>query len=240
MLMPTLRTVSVFLIACGTASSGQVQETIDRGTFVARRGTDTLAVERFSRTADTLRGSLRVYGEPRRLDYVAILGPNNTVRSLLVAVFEVGGGAPEALLQRARAAVLGDTVVVQRSTGVTRIATAPNAVPMFAFGFALMEVFTRRARANGGSVNVPFVPISGRGMSLDVPVRAIGTDSLVVTIQGAATRFRIDAIGRILGGTDGENTLIVRLGPESAAGVINSLKDTTVTPTTVNRRKHNS
>jgi hypothetical protein len=97
---------------------------------------------------------------------------------------------------------------------------------MFNNALALSELFLRRARAAGGTATVPYFAING-GTTLDVGIRPQGADTLVMTIAQQEQRFRVDATGRILGGVfPAQNMVFGRLGPEAAAGLNVTLRDT--------------
>jgi len=217
--------------AFATAAAVLTQQVQDRGAFGIRRGTDTLVVDRFNRTADTLLGSVRVKGQPR-IDYLVLLGPNESVRSLTIGVFAAGSAANAQPLQRVRVAIVGDTAVVETAAGVQRVPTRAGAVPSFNNALAISELFTRRARRSGGVADIPYFSISG-GVTLEVQVRPISADSMSVTIAQQLERLRIDPSGRILGGVIvGANFEFFRLGPEAANGLTVSLRDSAVAPKT--------
>jgi len=202
------------------------QEAPDRGALVIHRGADTVVTDQFVRSADTLKGAVQVKGQPR-IEYLVLLGPDETVRSLTIGVIPAGAATPA---QRIRMTVKGDSVIVDLSSGVQRIASKSGAIPMFNNALALSELFTRRARAAGGVANVPYFAING-GATLDVAVRPISADSMSVTIAQQVQRFRVDARGRILGGViAGSNLEFGRLGPEAAAGLVVSLRDSAIAP----------
>ena len=202
------------------------QEAPDRGALVIHRGADTVVTDQFVRSADTLKGAVQVKGQPR-IEYLVLLGPDETVRSLTIGVIPAGAATPA---QRIRMTVKGDSVIVDLSSGVQRIASKSGAIPMFNNALALSELFTRRARAAGGVANVPYFAING-GATLDVAVRPISADSMSVTIAQQVQRFRVDARGRILSGViAGSNLEFSRLGPEAAAGLVVSLRDSAIAP----------
>ena len=61
----------------GPAQSAAGQGVADRGAFVALIGNDTIVVDRFVRTVDTLRGSVSLKGQPR-VEYVVALEAGET------------------------------------------------------------------------------------------------------------------------------------------------------------------
>ena len=78
--------------------------------------------------------------------------------------------------------------------------------------------------------DLPFFSLTG-GVTLDVLVRPVGTDSMTVAIAQQVSRFRVDGQGRILGGVIvGPGLEYFRLGPEAANGLVISIRDSAVAP----------
>ncbi len=212
-----------------TTTPGFAQATADRGALIIRRGSDTLVVDRFIRSADTLKGSVQVKGQPR-LDYLVVLGPGESVRSLILGVYAAGAARDAKPLQRVRVAMQGDTAVVETAAGTQRVPSKTGAVPSFNNALAISELFTRRARISGGVADLPYFALNG-GVTIDVQVRPISADSMMVTIAQQTERLNVDPGGRILGGVIvGPNLEFGRLGPEAAAGLTISLADTSIAP----------
>lgn len=221
-----MRTSLIFAAVAALAPHLRAQEAADRGALIIRRGDDTVVTDRFIRTADTLKGSVQIKGQPR-IDYLALLGPDETVRSLTLGIVPAGSAAPPS---QVRIMMKGDSAIAETSTGVHRIGTQGGAIPMFNNALALTEVFTRRARLTGGVANIPYFAVNG-GATLDVAVRPISADSVSVTIARQVQRFKIDARGRILGGViPGSGLEFARLGPEAAAGLVVALRDSVIAP----------
>lgn len=217
------------LAAATVVATAFAQQAADRGALIIRRGADTLVVDRFVRAADTLRGSVQVRGQPR-IDYLALLGPGETVRSLLMGVFAAGGAPDAPPLQRVRVVMQGDTAIVETAAGTQRVPTRAGAVPSFNNALAISELFTRRARATGGVADIPYFSLSG-GMTLDVRVRPVSAESVTVAIAQQVERLKVDPMGRILGGIIvGAGFEFARLGPDAADGLVSTLRDTTVAP----------
>src|SRR5204863_42251 len=65
----------------------------DSGAFVARLGTDTLSLERYTRTGSQLRGEY-VIRTPRTVHriYTADLNPDGTIRRAELVTHNIGGG----------------------------------------------------------------------------------------------------------------------------------------------------
>ncbi|MGH7617023.1 MAG: alpha/beta hydrolase family protein [Gemmatimonadaceae bacterium] len=218
--------VVLFLALLCAAKTAGAQEAADRGAIFIHRGADTVVTDRFIRSGDTLKGSVQVKGQPR-IDYLALLGPNETVRSLTLGTFPAGASVPTT---QVHVTMKGDSVIAETPTGVFRIKTETSAIPMFNNALALTELFTRRAKASGGVANIPYFATNG-GATIDVAVRASSADSMLVTIARQVEHFKVDARGRILGGTIAGSPLEYgRLGPEAAANLVVALRDSSVAP----------
>jgi hypothetical protein len=101
-----------------------------------------------------------------------------------------------------------------------------GAVPSFNNALAPSELFTRRARATGGIADIPYFALGG-GITLDVRVRPVSSDSVTVAIAQQVERLKVDPMGRIRGGIIvGAGFEFARLGPEAADGLITTLRYT--------------
>jgi dienelactone hydrolase len=175
------------------------QAAAERGAFIMMVGADTIAVERFTLGGDSLSGSLTVVGQPR-FEYVAALGSDGVVRQLAITVFAPNAPVDAAPVQRATVTMRGDSAVVETAINRRGFATPPDALPLLNNSFALTQLFTARARAHGDSIDTPGWALSG-GQVFPVMIRPNGPDSLVLTVANTPHHLRVDAEGRILGGT---------------------------------------
>ena len=209
----------MLLIAGVFASPLVAQEASDRGALMLRLGNDTVVTDRFFRRHDTLQGIVLIKGQAR-FEYVAALGPNDAVLSLSVKAYATGGAPGDAPLQRIFIVMQGDSAFAETAAGMQRLGTRSGAIPMFNNALALTELFTRRARAAGGSAEIPYLVMNG-GSTLTLSVKPVGADSVVVTIAGQEQRLKIDARGRIVGGKiSGTGLEFLRAGPAAADGLM--------------------
>jgi hypothetical protein len=196
------------LLAVGltvVSSRAQAQGTSERGVLYLRTsGKDTVVIDRYIRSRDTLQGIVTLKGQALnqqlRLEYVALLGPGETVRSINVNVFAAGGGKADGPVSHIHADMQGDSAITDAGAGVKRFGGAAGAIPMFNNALALTELFTRRAATLGGNASVPYFALNA-GATLPFIVKRIDGDSVTATISGQVERFKVDASGRILGGT---------------------------------------
>ena len=213
-----LGTIVLALTFLGAVALG-AQGPADRGAFIVRRGAaDTLAIERFSRGADSLEGSLSVQNAPR-VDYVAVLGAGNAVRVLSLSMFRSGATPDEAPSQRVNITMRGDSAIADVQGMTQRLGTKTGAIPAINLSFAIFEIFTRRARAAGGTSVEQYFAVSG-GVTLPVSMSPAGPDSVIATINGQVHRCRVDTVGRILGcAIPAQQLEIFRVDAAAAAGL---------------------
>src|SRR3989440_3281778 len=138
----------------------------DSGAFVVRLGTDTVALEQYTRTATQLRGEY-VVRTPRSLHriYTADLNPDGTVRRWELVTHNIGGG-PGPMETKASVEFSGDAAVMVAPRGdstVTSKLTVPRGTFPFLLAYGLMEHMGRWARATGkDSVRFIVLPAAKR------------------------------------------------------------------------------
>lgn len=179
--------------------------------IVTRLGTDTVALERYTRTNNRLEGDFVLrYPRVRTIHYVADLAPNGTIRSLTSTVRRASAepGAPPV---EQVVTSFGDTLAViettrngQRDTTasgrrVYRGGAAPS-LGVIPASYGIYEQLLRSAKP--GPDSVAFVLIGPRpGPSPSVIVRRRGGDSVSFTstfFPGWTEVARVDSRGRIL------------------------------------------
>jgi hypothetical protein len=205
---------SLFLILAAP-SALLAQLPADSGAFIIRRGGDTVATERFTRTDIRLEGTLSLrnpQGTSER--YSAVLAPDATVPLIEVTVREGAdtGTTRARIVQRARVIFKADSAAVDEvgSAGlVTRVlGTEEGAVPYLNLSFALLEQAVRRARLANGGVRVAFFNLGG-GQTLIARLSPMATDSLQLDIGDTRFLLRVDRAGRLLGAAIPLQNLIV-------------------------------
>jgi hypothetical protein len=209
------------LIAIGLMALSQDGSAQESGGFTITRGTDTVAVEQFSREEVELTGTLiRRSGKTvvDRVRYQATLVDDQS--AVLIELSDWRGDDPESgpARQTARVIFKDDSVAVDdhtRGAGlVTRVLpTTPTAIGYLNLSTAFLEQATRRAaRSPRDSLAVPFFNLGG-GQTVTGTVRRLGPDSSVVHIGSVDYHVRVDPEGRILGGAvPAQSLLISRTG----------------------------
>jgi hypothetical protein len=203
---PNLRALAAATLVLGFPRGAAAQATADSGAFVIRHGSDTVATERFSRTANHLEGTL-AFRNPNRTSegYSAVVAPDATLPLIELTIREGvdSGGTKARIVQRARVIFKEDSAAVDEmgNAGIqTRIfGTEVGAVPYLNLSFALLEQAVRRARAANDGSQVAFFNLGG-GQTLIARLSPLGVDSLRLDIGDIRIHLRMDTKGRLLGG----------------------------------------
>lgn len=189
------------------------------GSYLVRLGNDTLAVEKFTRTATRLEGEMATHvpraglrryayeydagGAPRRAELTMLRPDNPTAPPMQTTV--VTFTAESAFVETHR-----DTAVIRRRVGL------PHANGVLAMGpYAAWEVLASRVlRSAGDSITYD---VYGVGSTSTVPISAwrIGRDSVGFRTPWDVYHARVERDGRILGSVPQGGTTqfaITRLG----------------------------
>src|SRR5687768_15378349 len=184
----------------------------DAGGFVAVLGSDTVSVERFTRTATTLEGDIVVRAPSTRvIHYSATLGPDGTIQSYESAL-RPGSALQGPPTQQASVVLFGDSARITTSGGpnnapptTTTIAARRGAVPTSVVVYSLLEQGALQHRRGGqDSSQVDVIVVGGRQV---IPVSYVdrGTDSLLVYFRAVPIHVSVDRNGRFTG-LDGSRT----------------------------------
>lgn len=208
-------------------------QTTSSGAFVVTLGRDTLAVERFERSADTLRGELVAFSPTTRIiRYTLQLTRAGTVVSgeyQVVPGEQKPGTAPLMVAQfMRRDTVLTSILKRPQRTDTLSVVVPPGTVPMMSPSVAAYEQMVIQAYRQGGdSVAVATYAIGSRASVPNHVVRRTA-DSVGVEYFGADHYIAADAEGRLLGlnGARTTNKMMVArvdspvdIGALAAAGV---------------------
>jgi hypothetical protein len=196
--------ILAFTLAVPTALAAQTWA--DSGSFVVRRAGDTVAIERFARTATRLEGTLALRNPKRTSQrYSAVIAPDATLPLIEVTVREGAdsGNVKARIVQRARVIFKEDSVAVDELSreGITThlFASEEGAVPYLNLSFALLEQAVRRARADPGASRLAFFNLGG-GQTVNARISPLGEDSVKLDIGNVRFHLRVDREGRVLGG----------------------------------------
>ncbi|HET6681421.1 MAG TPA: DUF2911 domain-containing protein [Gemmatimonadaceae bacterium] len=173
----------------------------ERAGFLVRIGTDTFAVERFTRSDERLTGEL-VLRSPRTrvVRYDATLAPDGSVTRAEITT----GPAPGASGRTVRSVMRfdGDGVSIDTragdSTSSRRVDLDRPAMPFINGGYAFYEAAIIRARQAGkNEADVVFV-VPGSGNRVSSRIVMHGRDSVLVDYFGDPIRIRVDGAGHVL------------------------------------------
>jgi hypothetical protein len=196
----SLATVSCAPRATQTAA-GSAIDAPETGAFIVRLGDDTVAVERFTRTADRVEGDIVLRSPARIGHYVITLGPDGRPTRAEYTVRRPDGSlVPNA--PRAASLTFGsDTVVsvVMLDTAITRRLAARSAFPAAGLSSAMVELALRNVVASGrDSADLVMVGFGAQSPST-FPVRVFRPDSARITWFGGSPQYvRLDRGGRIV------------------------------------------
>jgi uncharacterized protein len=173
------------LLCAGLHVSPVAAQATQQGAFIILAGTDTFAVENFSRSATRLDGEITGRGTGR-LVYSAALGVGGVIQELRLRAWLPGAAPDDAPLQDARLTLDVDSVRLEVASAAgsrtERLATAAGAVLYVNPSFAMMEQVVMRARAIGGTrVDVPLFVAQG-GQTLRATVTWTRPDSVVIVL----------------------------------------------------------
>jgi hypothetical protein len=174
----------------------------ETGAFIVRLGADTVAVERFTRTADRLEGDMIIRTPNTRIGhYVVMLGPGGQPTRAEYTLRRPDGSPVPNALRSATLIFSPDTVisVVMRDTAVTRRIAARNAFPTLITSFAMVELGLRNLVASGrDSADISMIGFGTPSASV-FPTRILRPDSARITWFGGSPQYvRMDRAGRIL------------------------------------------
>lgn len=201
------------VVACSTASTAiPAPAPVATTTLVTRLGTDTVALEQYTRTAAHIEGTLVTHLPATRISrYSVEFGPNGAPTRANLSVRD-GNGAPLAGGLQSLSVRYGRdsaTFVGHRSASDTSQAFALRGpvLPSLPYSYGLYEVALARlsiiARDSIEFANVPLA--FGTRQATPQAVRVVGRDSVRITVNGRPLYVRHDGHGRIVA-ADGRQT----------------------------------
>lgn len=175
---------------------------VDSGAFVVTLGADTIALERYTKSADRLQGEL-VLRSPRTrvIRYDADLSPSGEFRDLRLTTGMLRPDGSLEQQQTATVSVQGDSAMSEvpgRDGRRTIRMRAPGViVPFLNNSFAWSEYAIGRLRARGAdSLHVSLVPIGGQQPMSSWVARGRG-DTVRIAFFGSPIAMRVDEAGRV-------------------------------------------
>lgn len=201
--------VAVLLMACPLMACAR-PDSPEQGGFITRLGNDTIGVERFTRTRDSIVGEF-LFRSPQtsRQRYVVRTTPAGAVTMYSIQLYESAKpGAKKTF--RYDADFRGDSVHIMRFGGgpSRRMHTMPNlpgSVPVYEPAFAEYESPIQRALAAHGQP----VPVAAFYLDLTFggTARQTAPDTVLISTSVGTIRAHIDSAGRLLDATSPGATL---------------------------------
>lgn len=191
---------TIALTLAAAPHAGCRSEPAVEGAFVVRLGTDTVAVESYTRSGDRHEATAVIRTPRTRVrQSVVAFTANGGIERYESTVRDAGTPAESPPAQRIVMAFGRDAATVETTrdgeTETSTMPATPEMIPSSFDHFSLEELVIRQARSSGrDTVYRPGEPPS------PVVVREIGPDSVALETEGLGTwRARVDAAGRIVG-----------------------------------------
>jgi hypothetical protein len=199
----SLRHLACLALVSTPAAVVHAQGGNDDEGFVVCLGDDTLAVERYSRSATTLESEivLRVPAA-RRVTYTAALDSIGDVKSLELVVTSLVENSQSPRVSRGLLRFRGDTADVQLTLGdgtrVLKVPARPGSMPLAAFSHALVEqAILRASRLGLDSVAFDWVGV-GAPVAYPAYVSRREDGAIVIGFFDAPAVATVDSAGRML------------------------------------------
>jgi hypothetical protein len=213
-------TVRLMLALTVVPPSAAAQE---QAGFIVRMGSDTLAVERFTRSTTELQGEVvSLVPMARAVRYQAALNPDGTVSRFNIAGEPAATGSG-GLRTSAEVRFAGDSAhtVASRGDSTARFSLAPGAgtLPFVPFTYSLYEQLARRLRQSGRDSIAVTTLTPGQQQSFGFSLVRRGSNAIDIDFLpipgfypgGQPAHMRVDAAGRLLSldGTDSPLKVVV-------------------------------
>jgi hypothetical protein len=194
------RSFGLFFLLVAAGAVGELYAQEETAYFVLRIGTDTVAVERYERTATSIRGR-QVLRTPRITirDYTATLDSEGNAGRVDLVFSRPGDASP---ISTSSIDFDGELAIVTVHQGdSTRVITVPagrGAIPFLGYSVGLYELPLAQHRGSGtASSSRSLVPI-GSITAYDSEIRTVEGDWIVLTNIAGENRLRVDPAGRLL------------------------------------------
>jgi alpha-beta hydrolase superfamily lysophospholipase len=177
-------------------------------TFVMLMGSDTLAVERVTRTATHLDGDFVAPSRGAHVRYAATLAGDGTMSHVETWAYH---GA-DTTGTHAMMTEQGDSMIVELQGRKMRFGTKSGAIVYFNPSMGLLEQALLRARTLGGqTTEVPLFASEG-AVTVPLAVTWVGSDSAHVKLGAAEMNVALGVDGRVTGiAVPSQNVRVVRI-----------------------------
>lgn len=214
--------VTFLLAGMLIAARAEAQGSVRSAAVILLRGTDTILVQRSTRSLDRVTTVIDGRGMPRiTVNYD--LGPAHRITGASFSAQGPGAPADAPPVQRGTLRFSGDTAHLTILAGPNERslhpATKPGAIPLFNNDFTALEQGVRIARSRGVTTLALPLFLLANGQTIDGSLELFAPDSARLSVMGSVTVASVDADGNVTGGyIPGQNiTLRVLVGAEAAA-----------------------
>lgn len=170
------------------------------GAYLAKLGNDTIAIERFQRTGNTIEGSvIRRSPATSVLKYTLVLNGAGDVQSFKTSVVKADG-SPIPNTIAGEMTFTADSIIRHATQGTNvvdvRGANAMGTLPVIQGSWLVFQLVIDAQRKHGMAHLIGF----GRQQAAPVKqdVRLFGTDSAEVVAGGLRTGFKLDKSGKVV------------------------------------------
>lgn len=193
------------------------------GAFVVRLGSDTIVVERFSRSGNTYSVEQALRSPQPRLFHTHLeLTPAGDLASLNYMQHRIGAPPDAPLLASTELTVGGDsaTIVAKRgdSTTTRRVAVRGPSLPTLPSSYLPFELAAMRLRA-ARQDSMPVQLLGPGGQPTLYTAKRVGPDSVIFINPNITYRAKVDREGRILGMQAPQSTFKIDLRRVPSADV---------------------
>ena len=198
-------TVARCLILCAISAvlpcPLSAQDSQPTGAFIVRLGTDTTAVERFTRTGTVYQIEQVLRSPSTSLRHTHLeLTPTGEIATVFLMHHRIDAPDGPLLASTKLSYAGGDSATVETRRGDTTntrgVPARVGAIPSLAQSFLAYELAAMRMRSSGAdSMNVTLVNPSGD--PTPVTVRRVGNDSITFALPFLTYRAHVDAAGQI-------------------------------------------
>ena len=198
MKLPLFALSMASVMALSTPVSGQ------EAAFVVLLGKDTVAIEKYTRTATKLTGELvsRFGAAGNRLFYEVTLGSNGRPTAIVYRARPLSGPPAANAPREVRLTLVGDSVrreAVYADSTNTRMLAAARGVPFAYPAYGLLEVaFAELRKAKATSAQMASLGLGGGAPGVLSFTVAAGDTIRMAGGGGVITVFRVDKDGRLL------------------------------------------
>ena len=173
------------------------------GVYVSRLGNDTLSVERFTRSADKVEGTIVTKSPATRVvKYTLMLAKDGSVTGLEQAILKADGtpfpGQPTGI----KLTIVGDTIVremtMNGAPSIRRTMVPKGTLPALGGSYAYSELVIAQAKRSKSDTVLSLGIGAAQNAPGKVVVRLIGADSAEIVNGGFPVGYKLDKSGHVV------------------------------------------